>query len=239
MDPTSTRISPLPLHDALPISNPQRDLFITEAAGGTMWGCYRQAVMETRTRFYTLRRETIDALILDAEIRETPPVRQDKNSERLKVFKQNLELSEKIEQIQTLVRELSRFYAQADALKDELDTQGYPEKQCEKVYWLKRMMTAAAKDIESNGRVSGETMASLILLGEEGKQVLKDVARNTFPKHLEEMFEPYRLPRFSNKIAAARKKILHELRQLPDSSRVVTRLSAPVDAVLAPASDPQ
>lgn len=224
-------------------SDLQMDSFITEGSGGTKWGCYRQAVMETRSRFYTLRREVLDALILEAEIREVPPVKRDKDSENLKIYKKNLELSEKVEQIQSLIRELSRFYAQADALKTEVDQDCRTTKQLETEYWVKRMQISAGKDIESTGRVSGDTLSTFVLIGKDGIDGLKRVTEGTSGKHLMDLIEPTRIPDLGRSVTTARKMIMKELRLLPGSGKVMRRIEGPVERMailepIVPASEP-
>jgi hypothetical protein len=204
------------------------DTFITEASGLTVWGCHRQAVLETRSRFYTLRREMMEALILDAEIREMPKVK-DKDSDKYKLFKMGLELSEKIEGIEAIIRELSRFYAQADVLCDLLAMDSRPDEDLEQEFWVKKMQMSATKEVLGTGRVSGETMSNFMMFGKKGEDAFSSVITKMRinSEGLTEFLKTTRIPSFQNLIAKARAKILTELKALPGSKAILVRIATP------------
>lgn len=103
-------------------SNLQMDSFITIRAGGTLYGCYKQALRELQTRTTALRSHRATRLLLAIEIEEHDG--GDSRRDRIHRATKRDALAECDRVITDTLREFARFYGQADALRKALARSG-------------------------------------------------------------------------------------------------------------------
>lgn len=103
-------------------SNLQMDSFITIRAGGTLYGCYKQALRELQTRVTALRGHRAARAILEIEIEEHDA--GESRRDRIHATTKRAALGECDRVMNDTLREFARFYGQADALRTALERTG-------------------------------------------------------------------------------------------------------------------
>ena len=150
----------------------QMDHFITIRAGGTPWGMYRQALRELDSRK--------SALLEHYSKRQS-----------LEMQKNTLDRT-----IADQEREFKHFYAQAVALKNDLG-ELTPERkaQLERETWLHRLKMKAAIELRTIGRVSEDTMETLLALPKVEREAVLEVAQSTWLENQDlQLPKPKELP---------------------------------------------
>ncbi len=145
----------------------QMDSFITARAGGTLYGCYKQALREIDTRIHALRSHYYERAKLPAQIRRL----KKRNTEEavIRASFLNMRIGDVASHIADSEREFIRFYAQAIAIRSEMESAGeiFPLSEearhrldCE--MWEHRLKTMAAGDLIAEGRIARVTIEFLV-----------------------------------------------------------------------------
>ncbi len=141
----------------------QHDRFITIRSGGTLYGCYKQAVHELFDRWRGLRDYYAQRLLAQIDLRELDEKSRGDgyDAERAAV---NLELSRhRFDELQKRIgdeeREFTRFYQQAAAMKADVGKLT-PERRREldRDMWTHRVKCMAARDYMTAGRLAPNTL---------------------------------------------------------------------------------
>ena len=145
------------------------DSFITLRSGGTLYGCYKQALRELSTRWLALiqRRANLARVRLGIESLE--------NSDRIDRFQARLDaidleekrlmLAECVRVLGDNEREFDRFRLQAEAIREMLAAEGvqFPldaptRDRLDRDMWEHQLKARCAVEIYTNGNITGTTM---------------------------------------------------------------------------------
>ena len=153
-------------------SDLQMDSFITVRNGGTLYGCYKQALRELaarvralRERFFALEQLKLE---IDAHLSTNTP------RDRLLASQKRLTLPEAVHALEHTEREFGRFYAQCLALREKLKVTGveFPldgatrhRLDCE--MWIHHIKCQAAIAALGGGRLGSSTIELLQSLPNE------------------------------------------------------------------------
>jgi hypothetical protein len=143
----------------------QCDYAITVKAGGTLYGCYRQAVRELHKRWRGLRESYKLRALAQIDLEEA----EEKTDRRAMINAADLRLSllEAVGVIRDTEREFLRFYGQAVALRRSLgleDSEPMPDDMRERLdveMWAHHLRTMAAVDFMTCSRLQKGTVELL------------------------------------------------------------------------------
>lgn len=143
----------------------QMDYLITVRAGGTPYGCYKQALRELAKRYRGLKGLYADRelLLIDIDELEAEQLRasNDRQFRRksVEIAQKRMALDDVERTIKDTEREFARFYGQAVALKKEIG-ELTPERRREldEGLWRYRLRCMAAMDVLTRGGMSRETL---------------------------------------------------------------------------------
>jgi hypothetical protein len=160
-------------------SNLQMDSFITIRAGGTVYGCYKQALRELQTRITALRGHRSTRALLEVEIEEHEAA--DSRRDRIHASTKRAALAECDRVIADTIRELTRFYGQADALRSALVKAGesFPleskaRDRLDREMWGHQIKCRAAVEFLSSRRLQSSTIELFQALPAIMRQQLAD-----------------------------------------------------------------
>lgn len=191
----------------------QQDYFITSKAGGTKYGCLKQALRELYKRFRGLRETTCDQEKLKVEIDKQKYLMENSEDEFERRFAEieyrrkimQMEESERV--LKETKREFTRFYEQASYLKEQLGKLT-PEKieKLDAEMWEHRIKEMAAIDYVSTGRLRNNTFELLHSLPKNMKLKLLEQVKNgaelvEWYENKKEYHIPEKLPKISYKKA--------------------------------------
>lgn len=149
-----------PMHSDL-----QMDHFITIRSGGTLYGCYKQALRELHTRVTGLRNSYEQRDLLRIKIDELESTLGDgdefaKRRRKVKLRSKKLILADVELHTADQEREFRRFYGQAVALRKALAANGatFPidaetRDRLDREMWAHRLKAMAAIDLMAHGRI--------------------------------------------------------------------------------------
>lgn len=136
----------------------QDDFLVTTKAGGTEYGCYKQALRELYKRFRGLREATCDRDILKIEINKL-----DKSGELIDKVEQRrktMQIEECDRSIKDTEREFLRFYQQAVYLKEKIgDLTDEKRKKLDREMWEYKIKEMAVIDYHTRAALSDNTIA--------------------------------------------------------------------------------
>lgn len=151
----------------------QMDYFITVRSGGTLFGCYHQALRELSTRYNSLRqsyqkRELLRIKCDEMESKLGGGDQFKKRRRQVKLMAMRLDLAETDRMISELKGEFMRFYSQAISLRQALAEQGvrFPidaatRDRLDREFWTHRLKAMAAVDLMAHGRIGVATVEFL------------------------------------------------------------------------------
>ena len=138
----------------------QMDNFITTKAGETQYGQYKQALRELFKRYRGLKelyvaRELLQVDIDELEYEEIPALKYNHRRNKINLTKHRMGMEDLERNIKHTEREFKRFYAQANALKEEIG-ELTPEKQnkLDQEMWIYKLKSMVAIDYITTGRIS-------------------------------------------------------------------------------------
>ncbi len=141
----------------------QMDHFITVRAGGTEYGCYKQALRELHKRYRGLKGLYVERELLEVDIEEKNAQHYktiyDERRRVIKLAQKQMQMEELDHQIRDTEREFKRFYIQATALKKRIGDLT-PERRAtlDRNMWEHRLKCMAAVDIMTTGRIGQNTI---------------------------------------------------------------------------------
>jgi hypothetical protein len=174
-------------------SDLQMDSFITIRAGGTLYGCYKQALRELQTRVSAMRTHTSAVAILEIEIEEHEQA--DSKRDRIHAVTKRRALQETRRLIQDSLRELGRFYGQAVAIRESFQAKGieFPLDaetrhllDCE--MWTHQLKCRAVTDLLSVGHIQATTLELLQALPLDWRQSMRKEIIGVPPEKLIDWF---------------------------------------------------
>jgi hypothetical protein len=152
-------------------SDLQMDSFITQRSGGTLYGCYRQALRELDVRTTALIQRYEGRRLLEIDIRELETARVDPwQTERdaVRLASRKLLLSRARAAVVDTEREFLHFYAQAISIRQALQSQGvsFPlddetRNRLDREMWEHQLRCMAAVDFMTQNRLSPNSLALL------------------------------------------------------------------------------
>ncbi|HLJ10990.1 MAG TPA: hypothetical protein VKU82_07370 [Planctomycetaceae bacterium] len=152
-------------------SDLQMDAFITLRSGGTLYGCYKQALRELHRRTQGLRdlysRSALAEIDAD-ELTAEAPCQFERRRNRIKAAEKRLALQEFQRAVFDTEREFLRFYGQAVAIREALAAQGiaFPldaetRDRLDREMWEHKIKCMAAVDFIAHGRLNVNTVELL------------------------------------------------------------------------------
>jgi hypothetical protein len=181
-------------------SDLQMDAFITQRNGGTLYGCYKQALREVATRIRALRDryfgiEMIEAEIAEHEERGTP-------KDLIQARQKRSGIPEIQHALEHTEREFLRFYGQAAAIRQIMESQGisFPlddatrhRLDCE--FWVHQLKVRAAIQGFSQGRPDSVTLELIQSLPQDLRKIVcEEVFSEGAPQRLMDWFLTYENP---------------------------------------------
>jgi hypothetical protein len=169
-------------------SDLQMDSFITLRSGGTLYGCYRQALRELDTRTTALIQRYESRKLLHIDIREletdrVDPWESERDTVRLAGKRMILDRCDAV--IADTEREFLRFYRQAISIRAALESQGvsFPldgetRDRLDREMWEHQIKCMATIDFMSAGRLQQNTIAMLQSCPPEMRRRLADAVLN-------------------------------------------------------------
>jgi hypothetical protein len=173
----------IPLNDLLADcrqmhSDLQMDAFITVRSGGTLFGCYAQALRELNTRTRALRSQYsgMANMLVDIDVWETGEAKTqyDRRRNKIKAAEHRHALDECRRSIAETEYEFLRFYRQAISLRDALESRGvtFPldnetRDRLDREMWEHNIKSMAAVDFMTTGRLAPNTIGLLQALPAE------------------------------------------------------------------------
>lgn len=150
----------------------QMDSFITVRSGGTLYGCYKQALRELdkRTRGLVGLYAERELLMIDIEEFELSSNGKSREARRkaIELARKRFQLSETDDNISDTEREFLRFYGQAVAIREALEAQGvsFPldaetRDRLDREMWSHRLRCMAAVDMLTAHQLSAQTIEFL------------------------------------------------------------------------------
>lgn len=164
------------MHSAL-----QMDSFVTIRSGGTLYGCYAQALRELNTRTRALRSQYagLARMLVDIDEWENgeTDTEYDRRRNKITAAEHRHALDECRRGIEETEFEFLRFYRQAVSLRDALNGQGviFPldeqtRERLDREMWEHNLKCTAAVEFMSSGRLGPNTIALLQSLPVEMRQ---------------------------------------------------------------------
>lgn len=144
----------------------QMDSLITIRSGGTLYGCYKQALRELWKRCRGLRelyaRESMLSIDLDELASASDLNSFEVRRREVHRWEKSFLLAELRKNIEETEREFTRFYAQAIAIKSVIGHLD-PERRAvlDQEMWEHRLKSAAAIELMSTGRLSAITIDAI------------------------------------------------------------------------------
>ena len=144
-------------------SDLQLDSFITLRSGGTLFGCYKQALRELATRVRALRERYFGRrfLLLEIEEHQLAGTRRDS----IHAESKRIALQESDSVLADTEREFLRFYAQATAIRELLESQGvgFPldgptRDRLDREMWMHQLKCRVVVELNTVGRPQGVTL---------------------------------------------------------------------------------
>jgi hypothetical protein len=178
-------------------SDLQMDSFITTRNGGTLYGCYKQALRELAARVRALRERYYGIELLELEISE----HEQKNMPRDRILarQKRAALPELEHALEHTEREFIRFYGQCLAIREQLELNGvaFPldattrhRLDCE--MWVHYLKCQAAIAGFCNGRPSNTTLELIQSLPPEiRREVCAEIFSDGAPARLLDWFLTY------------------------------------------------
>jgi hypothetical protein len=178
-------------------SDLQMDSFITARSGGTLYGCYKQALRELATRVRALRERYFGRRLLLLEIEEhdlagTPRDLIHAESKRMALRESDSILAD-------TEREFLRFYAQATATRESLRSQGvrFPldaatRDRLDREMWVHHLKCRVAVELNTMGRATSVTVELIQALPQPIREsICAEIFCPDAPRHLMEWFMSY------------------------------------------------
>lgn len=140
----------------------QMDHLITIRAGGTVYGQYKQALRELYKRYRGLKELYAERELAQVDIDElsvsTSGNEFEQRRNKIKLAQKRMSMEEIEKNIQETEREFRRFYAQSEALKQQVGDLT-PEKRdrLDREMWEYKLKEMAALDLATSGRLSVNT----------------------------------------------------------------------------------
>jgi hypothetical protein len=156
----------------------QIDTAITAKAGGTLYGCYRQACRETHKRWRGLRDLYYQIRIAELDLEDLKAAGDIDERKRLDIERKRLEVVESRQVIRDSEREFLRFAGQALACRRALglvDSETMPEEMRERLdaeFWEYQIRCLAAVDFITQGRLSKNVVELLVATHGDTRQRL-------------------------------------------------------------------
>lgn len=165
-------------------SDLQMDAFITFRAGGTLYGCYKQALRELNTRTTALRSRYTQSALMQVEIDEWCVETTDGFMNRrnhIKAAEARLALEECRRVIFHTEREFLRFFGQCVAIREALAAQGvtFPldavtRDRLDREMWEHQLKGRAATELMAFGRIGNTTIELIQCCPREIKQRIEE-----------------------------------------------------------------
>ena len=202
----------------------QMDAFITLRSGGTLYGCYKQALRELSTRKLALiqRYGHCELLLIDIEELEMPSgdPRQARRN-RVRAVEKRLMIDECRRVIVDTEREFVRFYEQAVAFREALRAQGvkFPldattRNRLDSEMWQHQLKCMAAVDFMTSGRLGAQTIGLFQSCPVEmRRRIANDALHSESHAELVDWYLSYDLA-----IPALKRIEVHEARKLVECS---------------------
>ena len=206
-------------------SDLQMDCFITVRSGGTLYGCYKQALRELDARVTALLQRYEARRLLQVEVEElassepVDPWQAKRDDVRLATRRLMLSKCDRL--IEDTEREFWRFYCQAVAIREALTAEGisFPLDEStrdllDREMWQHRLKCMAAVDLMKDGRLSTTTIEFLQALPADMRRPLASVIFDA-QRH-QEVFEWYM--RFDAKVPPPCNVGLSDIRKMIECS---------------------
>lgn len=175
----------------------QDDYFVTQKAGGTLYGQYKQALRELFSRFnilrdeffnYEMKKVDVEKLRNDLETNKITNYYEKKKAE-LELWRQEIVLYEKSRQVDEIKREFFNFYRQAVHLKGLIgEITEERRNELEKDMFIWRTKASAAVDYIMTGRMSTETFSMITSFPKEIKYKLLEELKADNSEKISEWF---------------------------------------------------
>jgi hypothetical protein len=178
-------------------SDLQMDSFITLRSGGTLYGCYKQALRELATRIHALRERYFGIELVNVEIIEHDAAGSSRDKILARQKRMTLSAAESV--LCDTEREFLRFYGQAAAIRESLEMQGVrfplsPEARdhLDREMWVHQLKCRAAVEGFSQGRPAAVTLELIQALPPDMRRsVCEEVFGPDAPQRLMEWFLTY------------------------------------------------
>lgn len=181
----------------------QMNSFITIRSGGTLYGCYKQALRELSTRKMALIQRYTHCQVLQIELDDLRTKTGDLSPrDKVSAVEKRLLLEECSRVIADTEREFIRFYEQAVAIREALRAQGvnFPldadtRNQLDCEMWEHQLKCMAAVDFIASGRLGAPTVGLLQSCPAEMRgRIAKLVLHKDGHRELVDWFLSYDLP---------------------------------------------
>jgi hypothetical protein len=202
-------------------SDLQMDSFITLRSGGTLYGCYKQALRELDARATALLQRYEARRLLEIDVEElassepVDPWQSERDAVRLVTRRAMLVKCDRV--IEDTEREFWRFYCQAIAIRGALAEQGvcFPldastRDELDREMWQHRLKCMAAVELMKDGRLSTTTIEFLQALPAEMRRQLASIIFD--PNRHQELIEWYM--KFDANVPAPSKLDFSDIRRL-------------------------
>ena len=137
----------------------QDDYLITNRAGGTVYGCYKQSLRELYKRFRGLRELICDKEILALEIQE---LKGSTGKNAIEYKRKSMQMEESNRVLEDTKREFLRFYQQAIYLKEQIgELTKEKRRKLDQEMWEFKLKEMAVFDFAVHGRLSENTFSFL------------------------------------------------------------------------------
>ena len=137
----------------------QDDFLVTVRAGGTEYGCYKQALRELYKRFRGLRESICDRDILKIEINQLDKSDGEELKDKVEHRRKTMQMEECDRSIKDTQREFVRFYQQAIYLKEKIgELTDEKRKKLDMEMWEHKIKEMAVVDYNTRGVLSENTL---------------------------------------------------------------------------------
>lgn len=182
-------------------SNLQMDWFITVRSGGTLYGCYKQALRELHTRFMALTASYTQRELLTIKVEKIAS--NVDLGDKFRIRRRKVKLADKRIRLAALdrtiadqEREFTRFYGQAISLRETLANQGvaFPidietRDRLDREMWVHRLKSMAAVGYMTQGQPGVNVVEFLQALPVDMRQSLANEVLN--PQNREALAQWY------------------------------------------------
>lgn len=199
-----------PGHDEIQI-----DSFMVIQNGGTIWGCYKQALRELATRVKSLRTLWIRSERMNCKVLET--------SDYLDRLEAEVELADLYENLTSLKKEAARIYLIADSLKSKIgDLTPEKVRELDEELWEHKIKSFIAQDLIDTGKISPKTREIVRALQAGLKERILAACHDS--QALVDWYTDYEVE--FPQIATIPDSVLKEIGRVSDPSESVERLSS-------------